>query len=242
MGATTDADDRIAGVALAGASLLSVVAMAHHPSGASAYSGLTQMVHGVMIAVILVSAACFTRFAIRIGLNRFGVLLGLVTYFAGAAANVLAATMNGFVAPAVHGEQGAEALLRLCWELNQAFAYGAVYATSASFVLWGLALLRHPERLDRVIAVVSIVAGGVAATLLAMEIVRMNVAGAFIVYATQAGMGVLVGRCLCALAAEERKRRRSRSLSAPGTIRCGGGRLRKRGLGHIAVSAAFKKR
>src|SRR5262245_52531194 len=84
---TTDAgpDDRLAGAALAGASILSIVAMAHHPSGAG-HGALTQLVHGTMIAIVVVALAGYARLAALRGLHRFSNLVALVAYGAGAAA------------------------------------------------------------------------------------------------------------------------------------------------------------
>jgi len=185
------ADDQYAGVGLAAASVLSIVAMAHHPSGPGP-SGLNQLVHGAMIAVVLVSVAGFIRLAMRIGLHRFFVLMGLVAYCTGAGANMLAATINGFVVPSVFAHSVSDDILRLCWEFNQALAYGAAYAVSAAFALWGLELARV-SGLQRIFGLAGVVVGLVTAALLAVSIVRMNVAGALVVYVLQAAFGVLAG-------------------------------------------------
>lgn len=191
--ATSDGgrDDRLAGAALASASILSIVAMAHHPSGPT-QSGLGEIVHGTMIAIVLVTLAGYARLAARRGLHRFSTLLALVAYGAGAGANMLAATINGFVVQRVAAHGAGEDILRLCWELNQAFAYGAVYASSAAFLLWGADLAREPD-LRRVIGLVGLAAAMTPAGLLMTGALAMNVAGAFVVYALQAAFGVLVG-------------------------------------------------
>lgn len=190
---TTDSgpDDRLAGAALAGASVLSIVAMAHHPSGAG-HGALTQVVHGTMIAIVVVVLAGYGRLAARRGLHRFSNLVALVAYGAGAAANMLAATINGFVVERLVGHDASQEVLRLCWELNQSLAYGAVYATSAAFLLWGADLAREPG-LRRVIGLAGLAAGVAPALLLMTGMLGMNVAGAFVVYAVQAAFGVLVG-------------------------------------------------
>lgn len=188
-------DDRHAGVALAAASILSVVAMAHHPSGPGGHGGLNQAVHGIMIVIVLVSLGGYARFAIRLGIARFDVLLGLIAYAASALANVLAATINGFVAPAAFERSVSSDVLRLAWEFNQALAYGAAYGTSAALLLWSFALLRCAG-FERFLGVSALVVGAVTIGLLAGDLVQMNVAGAFIVYALQAAMGVLVGASL----------------------------------------------
>lgn len=184
-------NDRLAGAALAGASILSIVAMAHHPSGPG-HGLLTQLVHGTMIAIVLVAFAGYVRLAARRGLDRFFNLLALVAYGAGAAANVLAATINGFVVERVVANGVSEDILRLCWEFNQALAYGAVYATSFAFLSWGADLARAPG-LRRIVGLVGLAAALAPAALLMTGALGMNVAGAFVVYALQAAFGVLVG-------------------------------------------------
>lgn len=194
MGAlTTDAgsDDRLAGAALAGASILSIVAMAHHPSGAG-HGALTQLVHGTMIAIVVVAFAGYTRLAARRGLHRFSNLVALVAYGAGAAANILAATINGFVAERLIANDASQDILRLCWALNQALAYGAVYATSIAFLFWGADLARETG-VRRIIGLAGLAAAIAPASLLMTGTLGMNVAGAFVIYALQAAFGVLAG-------------------------------------------------
>lgn len=190
-----DRNDRHAGVALAAASILAIVAMAHHPSGPSGHSGLNQLVHGVMIVLVLVSLGGYARFAARLGLQRFDVLLGLIACAAAALANVLAATINGFAAPAALEHAVSRDVLRFAWELNQALAYGAVYASGAALLLWSVVLLRRAG-FERWLGGAALAVGVATISLLAGDVVQMNVAGAFVVYAMQAAMGVLVGASL----------------------------------------------
>ena len=189
-----DKNDQYAGWALAIASLLSVVAMAHHPSGHDGGSDLNQLVHGAMIVLVLVSLAGFARLAWRLDLDRFGVLLGLIVYAVAAVANVLAATINGFVAPAM-ANSASDHLLQALWAFNQALAYGAANGIGAAFALWGLALLRTPG-FERWAGVGAIIVGALSIGLLAGGLVRMNVSGAFTIYSAQAGFGVLAASVL----------------------------------------------
>lgn len=183
-------EGRSAGMTLAGAALVSILAMAHHPSGPS---GLAQPVHGAMMLVVIATLAGFAWFAARRGLSRFAVLAGLVAYAAGAVANLLAAAINGFVAPALAGGDISADIFRLCWELNQALAYGAVYAASIAFVLWGGDMLLTKKQPQRLLGLAGLAAGLVPAALLAGRAIEMDVAGAFIVYAMQAAFAVSIG-------------------------------------------------
>ena len=184
-------DDRAAGAALAGASALSIVAMAHHPTGFG-HAPLAQIVHAAMIVFVVVAFAGYSRLAARRGLQRFSILLALVAYGAGAMANVFAATINGFVVGAVVANDASADILRLCWALNQTLAYGAVYATSIAFLIWGADLVRE-QGLRRLIGLVGLAAGIAPAAMLLTGALAMNVAGAFVVYALQAAFGVLIG-------------------------------------------------
>ena len=185
--------ERLAGAALAAASLLSVVVMAHHPSGAGSHGGLAQAVHGALMGLILVTFAGFARFAAGLGLQRYAATLGLTAYATGSLANLLAATMNGFVAPALATGGASQEVLRLCWELSQALAYAAVYAISAAFVCWGAELGLRGAGADRWLGAAGLAAGLAPAGLLASGALDMNVAGAFIVYGAQAAFGGLAG-------------------------------------------------
>lgn len=190
-----DKGDRYAGLALAGASILSVVAMAHHPSGSPEQSGINHIVHGVMIVVLLASLAGFTRFAMRLDLGRFDVLCGLIVYAAAAFANVLAATINGFAAPAALQHSASPDVLRFAWELNQALAVGAVNGVGAAFLLWGFALLRKGG-FERWLGAGALIVSVATVASLATGFLRMDVAGAFIVYGLQAAFGVLAGAAM----------------------------------------------
>jgi hypothetical protein len=190
-----DQGDRYAGMALAAASILSVVAMAHHPSGATAHSGLNQFVHGAMIVIVLVSLCGFARLAMRMGIDRFEVLCGLIGYAAAAFANLLAATINGFAAPAAFQHSASQDAMRFAWELNQALAFGGVHGIGAAFLLWGAALIRKGG-FERWLGIGALIVGLVTVASVAAGFVRMNVSGAFIVYGLQAAFGVLAGAAL----------------------------------------------
>ena len=192
-GPDSKTSDRVAGLSLATASILSVVVMAHHPSDFD--SGIGGLVHGAMIVFVLIMSAGFVRFAALCGLERFTVLLGLVAYLAAAFANALAGMLNGFVGPALHRHQGLEGALRLSWELNQALAAGAVYATSAAFILWGAQLARR-QHFERVVGIAGMLIGAGGAAMLASGALQMNVAGAFAIYGSQALFGILAGAVL----------------------------------------------
>jgi hypothetical protein len=190
------AGDRPAGIAMAAAAAGTILAMAHHPSGAHA-GGLGGLVHGAMILFLAVLAWGFVTFAVRRGGARPLVLAGLVAYGLGVFAHVGAATINGFVVPALaargHGAVVGHDIFLFAWEANQALARLGVYATGAAFILWGADLLRGPAGETRAVGALGLLAGAVPAALLATGTIGMNVAGAFTVYAAHAAWAALVG-------------------------------------------------
>lgn len=185
--------DRIAGSALIGAAGLSVLAMAHHPTSAHA-GAIGGIVHGTMIAVQLAIAFGFARFALRRGARRPAILAGLIAYAASAVVTIGAATINGFVVPALAARGVANRdLFLFAWEANQALARIGVYATAAAFACWSLDFLRRPGGEAKAIGALGLLAGPGVAALLAAGVIRMDVAGAGIAYAAFALWGVLVG-------------------------------------------------
>lgn len=188
--AETRQGDRTAGIALIAAAATSILAMAHHPSSFRA-GAIIGIIHGVMILVVGAMLFGFSHFARRRGLERPAVLAGLVAYGIGAAANVGAATINGFVAPALpgHGSPGHHDLFAFAWAANQALAGMAVVAIGAAYALWSLDLLRT----NRLLAALGLLAGAVPAALLVGGWIDMHLQAAILVYAGQVLWAALLG-------------------------------------------------
>ena len=182
--------ETVAGAALAIAAALTVLAMAHHPTGTALAATLGRAVHGVLMVLILLMLAGFIRFAAMRGLGRFVVALALTFYASGTLANLLAGAINGFVVPALLERGAYETNAALLWTMNQTFAKSAVYAISAAFALWGADMLARGPRL---IGAAGIVAGALPAALLAAGALDMDVAGALVLYGGQALFAVLAG-------------------------------------------------
>lgn len=180
--------DRAAGIALIAAAAVSMLAMAHHPASSDA-GAMIGIVHGVMILVVGAMLYGFAHFAARRGLGRPAVLAGLVAYAIGAAANIGAATINGFVAPAVRAHVSNHDIFLLAWEANQALAKLAVVAVGTAYLLWSLDLWRT----SRLLAVIGSLVGGVPALLLIGGWIDMHLHAAIAVYAGQALWAALMG-------------------------------------------------
>ena len=186
---------RIAGVVMIAASLGVVVAMGHHPSGAHG-GPLGWIVHGGMIALLSLLAWGFLMFCVERGAARPLIVAGMIAYSVSLFAHIGAATINGFVVPALGNPAAppvSHDLFRLAWHANQALAKLGVYMTGAAYVLWSIDLLRDPSRPARLTGALGLVAGAVPAVLLAIGALQMDVAGAFAIYAAHVAWSALVG-------------------------------------------------
>ena len=186
-------DNRAAGAALVVAAILSALAMAHHPSGAHGTGALACIVHGAMIALLLLMTFGWTKVALRRCADSDLMIAGLVAYAASAAAHLCAATINGFAVPALAARGAAHDLFHFAWELNQAFAYLGAYLTSAAFLLWSIDFIAKGPGSVRAIGAVGIAAAIGPAAALASGSIAMNVEGAIIVYAAHAAFTTLAG-------------------------------------------------
>lgn len=191
----TRAGDRIGGTALIVAAAGTVLAMAHHPSGAHGGGGLSGIVHGAMILLLGVVAFGFARFGQQRGMDRALILAGLIAYLASFLAHLGAATINGFIVPALAGSETPvnHDVFRFAWYSNQALARLGVVATGLAYILWGAELARGKAMTTRLIGLAGIAAGLIPAALLLSGAIRMDVAGAFIAYAMHALWAALLG-------------------------------------------------
>jgi hypothetical protein len=180
--------DRAAGIALIASAGLSMLAMAHHPTSLRA-GALIGIVHGAMILFTGMMTFGFAQLSRRLGLERPAVLAGLVAYAIGAIAEVGAATVNGFAAPALAAHGASHDAFDALWFLNQALAGLGVVAIGAAYVLWSLALWRH----HRLVATLGVVAGAGPALLLLGGWIDMHLHWAILVYAALVLWGALVG-------------------------------------------------
>ena len=219
---TSSADNvtaRNAGVLLVVATVVAVVAMAHHPSVTSreparaieqipSMSDLSAWVHGVMIGVMLALLYVFTEFASRRGIALPLVRIGLIAYFVGVLAMIGAAMMSGFVITQLasltpHATDAdlriSGQLLILCGVLNQTFASFGVLLMSVGTVFWSLDLWRGP-RLARLLGMFGLLVGLLPPAALALGALHLDVPGMTQVVLLQmvwnTGVGLLLIRGL----------------------------------------------
>lgn len=186
---------RIAAIALIAASAGTVLAMGHHPTLAQS-EGTGGLVHGALILFQALMAFGFILLSRRLGLSQPGVLAGLVAYAIGVPVNVGAASISGFIVPAL-ASRGMEIsnpeLFLLAWEANQALSWIGVFATGAAFILWSIELVRRGDRENRIVGILGLLAGSLPLALLVSGSLIMTVSGAYAVYAIHVGWTGLVG-------------------------------------------------
>ena len=187
--------DRIAGGVLVASAAGVVFAMAHHPTRIE-QAGTAVAIHSVLLVLLAAMTFGFVHFARRRSLDRPAVLAGLIAYAFGAFANLGAATVNGLIVPALamRGEGAVNPdLFAFAWETNQALDAIGVFGTGAAFVLWSVDLLAERRAAARLLGAAGLLVGIVSTVLLATGTLRMNVAGAFAIYAMEVAWAALVG-------------------------------------------------
>jgi hypothetical protein len=176
--------------------LLSLLAAAHHPEVrthdlAAALqiladqSRLIAGVHAILLLLMGAQLVGFYGFARRLGLDRVAVAAGLLLVGAGSAAMLAAAAINGFAVPALASDYRAlspadasavTVALRLCWQLNQAFAEIGAVAWGLGLLCWSVEL-GFRSGLTRIVGL----AGGLAALAIAAGVgsglIRLHVGG-----------------------------------------------------------------
>lgn len=184
---------RIGGAMLAVAALGTILTMAHHPSGGHA-AGLNAFVHGAMMFLLSAMAWGFVQFVIVRGPTRGLVSAGAVAFAISLLGHIGAATINGFAVPALaSGPPVSHDLFRFAWHLNQALAGVGVVAGAAAYVLWSADLLLGGGRVQKTAGAAGAIIGATILVLMLGGLVRLDVAGAMVVYTLQALWAVIVG-------------------------------------------------
>lgn len=184
--------DRAAGLALMLAGIASVAVMAAHPTSAHA-AGLAAFVHAAMIVLLSLAGYGFLHFAIRMGL-RPSILAGLVAYAVSIFGHIGAATVNGFVVPALAQRGGvSQDVFLFAWELNQALAGLGVSAAGLAFMLWSVPLVRGRTADMKALGVAGLISGFVQTAGIVMGSVSLDVHGALLLYGLHALWAAPVG-------------------------------------------------
>ncbi|MDJ0655815.1 MAG: hypothetical protein QNJ40_16740 [Xanthomonadales bacterium] len=192
---TASESSRKFGILMIAASASVVFFMAHHPTSPHQTSGIPGMVHGAMQMVLLALAIGFCHFAQRRHLTRLLVLSGLVCYLLSVVCNFGAATINGFVVPALAASDAEiqHAVFLLAWESNQALAELAVMLTGMAYLAWSIDLIRDPVPVNRLIGATGFLAGLLPAAALLLGPFSMDVHTALWIYSAHALWAAVVG-------------------------------------------------
>lgn len=175
-----------AGFAIAACAVLTVVAIAHHPTTSARepaeaitqivhLATLDRIVHGVLIALMGVLVFAFAVFSLRRGLHRQTVLAALIAYAAGIGAIVGAGLVDGFLVSALaerYAGAGPDAVrlattfFVFCALVIQILTKFGMIALSTGVVLWSADLVRTPGAL-RITGIVGIASGAAVVVVLA---------------------------------------------------------------------------
>lgn len=208
---------RAGGVLLVAATLLSILAMAHHPTaGATDIRGAIDQlkgmadhaawIHGILIGLMLLVFCAYTEYALQRGIERPLVRIGLVFYGAGTVAMIGAAAVSGWVTAKAAGlvptptDQDLHTLalfINFSHVFNQALANLGAVAMSGGILAWGLGLV-HDKGWARVVGGIGILAGIAPAAALLMGGLHLDVHGMMLVILVQAAWNLAVGALLIA--------------------------------------------
>lgn len=203
------------GIVLIISSLLSVAAMAHHPSITAPdigtalqqlkdLAGLSGWVHGILIALMLVNLYVLVEFCLERGITRPLVRAGLIAYCAGVVAMIGAATVSGWITPklawlvATPTDQDLHVLallINFSGTLNRTLADMGAVAMSAGIFFWSVGLM-HSKGAPRLVGLLGLLVGILPAVGLVLSLFHLNVQGMMAVVALQGlwmiALGVLL--------------------------------------------------
>jgi hypothetical protein len=208
---------RVAGILLIAATLLSVLAMAHHPTLTAPditaalqqlkeLADLSAWVHGILIGLMLLIYWCLTEYSLRRGVGKPLVRAGLIFYGAGVVAMIGAATVSGWLTARVGGlvpnpgEQDLHLLailINFSGSMNRILANLGAVAMSAGILAWSIGLL-HDRGWTRAVGGLGLLAGLAPAVLLITGGMRLDVHGMLRVVLIQGAWNVAIGMLLAA--------------------------------------------
>lgn len=204
---------------LLGSALLSLLAAAHHPEVHShdlptalrmlaAQSELIVGVHALLLLLMGAELIGFYGFARLLGLDRPLTAAGLIFVGIGSVAMAGAGAVNGFAVPALAGDfrnispddvRAMTVALRLCWQLNQAFAAIGAVAWGLGLLFWSVELAGRAG-LVRIVGLIGglgalVIAGGVGFGLIRLHVGGfIAVVGLLTAWAVAAALLMLNGR------------------------------------------------
>ncbi|QTC91779.1 hypothetical protein [Brevundimonas goettingensis] len=160
------AEDRLAGGLILGGTLAALFLMLHHPTslhgpddGHLMRDWSNGLVHGGMIACILILMAGASALPRRLGEQYLSVRAGAMAFNGGMIALIGAALVNGFTVPRIMAHAANPELARLqaapFGALNQVLAFFGMVLIGAACALWAVRMLRQ-RSMTRVAGVLGI--------------------------------------------------------------------------------------
>jgi hypothetical protein len=209
---TSDHHARLAGIGLIAATLLSVLAMAHHPTLTAPdittalqqlkeLADLSAWVHGILIGLMLLIFWCLTEYSLRRGVEKPLVRAGLIFYGAGVVAMIGAATVSGWLTARVGtlvpnpGDQDLHLLailINFSGSMNHVLANLGAVAMSAGILAWSVGLL-HDQGWARAVGALGVLAGLAPALLLITGSMHLDVHGMMLVVLIQGIWNITLG-------------------------------------------------
>jgi hypothetical protein len=188
---------RVAGISLVVAAVLEVFAMAHHPTittpnildaiqQITRFRQLDGLVHGVLMALLLVVLYGLSEFILRRDVSRPAIRAGLIAYSCGVLVMLGAGMVSGFILPGVLSlTPHASAtdldinlqLILLCRALNQSCANFATVVLSAGITFWSYDLLRRETGWRRALGSAGLIVGMIPAIALITGVLHLDVQG-----------------------------------------------------------------
>ncbi|HVJ54603.1 MAG TPA: hypothetical protein VM689_19235 [Aliidongia sp.] len=172
-----DRTDIAAGAVLAGAALLSLAAILHHPTLQGPHEAqaaaeairslgpLDRLIHGTLMLVAFIQTVAFARVSARLGFRSAAILAGFSAYAAGSIVLVIPATLDGFVTPDLAdrclaaADCGAShaAVTELVGVAIQDFTKVALSALSLATLCWSIGIVGRPGPMPRAVGLVGLV-------------------------------------------------------------------------------------
>ena len=178
---------KIAGVALCVAAL-GTVARDVRPSDQCARGPIGPIVHGGMIILLSLMTWGLVNFAIIRGPVRPLISAGLLAFGISLIGHIAAATINGFVVPALaaSGAPISHDVLSFAWHANQSFALLGIIAGAVAFVLWSIELLGDRASETKIVGAIGLTLGLLMIALPATKVLSLKRRRGRTLYALQA--------------------------------------------------------
>lgn len=185
---------RSSGWTIVATAIGSAALLSHHPSHGD--SPWNPIVHGGLIALLVVQWAGFLGLAERLGRDAWRVRVAWTAQAAAVAAWCGAASINGFVVPHLLADLGpdgaSDELLTLCHAGNQVLAALGSTAMSGALVAWSGRLVGRGGA-ARVLGAAGLLVGGATLVALATHRLQHDLHGMLLVGLSQSAWTLAVG-------------------------------------------------